>query len=92
MKSIQSNDSKSQKESTKDFGQGDLSHVEWRKKYNLPKLAYSVTDVASMLECSEAHIYRLVRANKIPHKRLGRLIVIPAVALMEWLNSPQNWS
>ena len=33
-----------------------------------------VPALAIMLDCSETTIYRLVRAGKIPHKRVGKLI------------------
>ncbi|MEM7738450.1 MAG: helix-turn-helix domain-containing protein [Deinococcota bacterium] len=39
--------------------------------------AYTVPDTARVLGVSVDTVYELVRANQIPHKRLGRRIIIP---------------
>lgn len=56
------------------------------------RLAYNVVEVASLLRVSVGKVRELVRAGVLPHKRLGRRIVIPAVLLAEWLNSAEDWS
>ncbi|MDW8482677.1 MAG: helix-turn-helix domain-containing protein [Meiothermus sp.] len=56
------------------------------------KLAYRVDEVAEMLSVSATTIYELVRAGTLPHKRLGRRIVIPARALEDWINTPEPWA
>jgi excisionase family DNA binding protein len=55
------------------------------------KLAYRVAEAAELLNVSVTTIYELVRAGTLPHKRLGRRIVIPAKVLEEWINTPDNW-
>lgn len=56
------------------------------------RLVYTVPDVAALLGLSQDKVYGLVRANKIPHKRLGRRIIIPYQPFHDWLNSPQRWA
>ncbi len=58
----------------------------------LPKVAYRVDEAARLLNVHPSTIYELVRAGTLPHKRLGRRIIIPAKALDEWLNTPEPWA
>ena len=53
--------------------------------------AYSVPEVAEMLGVSVDTVYELMRGNLIPHKRLGRRIIIPAGAFDDWLNDADEW-
>ena len=53
--------------------------------------AYSVPEVAEMLGVSVDTVYELVRGNLIPHKRLGRRIIIPAGTFDTWLNDADEW-
>lgn len=55
------------------------------------RLAYSVRDVAEVLGVSTDTVYELIRGNKIPHRRLGRRILIPVQAFTDWLNAEQPW-
>ncbi len=55
------------------------------------KLAYSVFEVAEILGISTDKTYELIRANALPHKRLGRRIIIPSQRFYEWLNSTESW-
>lgn len=55
------------------------------------RIIYKPGDIAELLECSTEHVYRLIRAGKMPHKRLGRRIVIPAQLFHEWLNKSDEW-
>lgn len=58
----------------------------------LERIAYSITETADMLGVSPYHVGCLVRAGRIPHKRVGAKIVIPAAALREWLENTDVWS
>ena len=55
-----------------------------------PRAAYRPADVAEMLGMSVDKVYELVRSGDIPHRRLGRKIVIPAKRFFEWLNAPET--
>ena len=57
----------------------------------IAKQAYSVQEVAALLGVSSDKVYELTRANVIPHKRLGRRIIIPAKPFDAWLNSSDTW-
>lgn len=59
---------------------------------NNPKIAYRVDEAAKLLDVHPSTVYELVRAGSIPHKRLGRRIIIPARALEEWINTPEPWA
>ncbi|GIW36254.1 MAG: hypothetical protein KatS3mg073_0399 [Meiothermus sp.] len=59
---------------------------------NPPKIAYRVEEAAQILGIHPSTVYELVRAGTLPHKRLGRRIIIPARALEEWLNTPEPWA
>jgi excisionase family DNA binding protein len=58
----------------------------------LERTAYSTLEVADMLGVCQEHVHRMVRAGLIPHKRLGRRIIIPAGLFHQWLNSPDDWT
>ncbi|GAV22662.1 helix-turn-helix domain-containing protein [Carboxydothermus pertinax] len=57
------------------------------------RLAYTVEEVAKMLDVSLSIVYRAVENGTLPYKRLaggygkGR-IIIPAEALEKWLKRP----
>lgn len=55
-------------------------------------LAYSVTTAAAALGISEYSIYEMVRANRLPHVRIGRRILIPSKLLDAWLTAPGSWA
>ena len=57
----------------------------------LERKAYTVPEVADMLNVSTDTVYELVRGNMLPHKRLGRRIIIPAVMFDDWLNRADDW-
>lgn len=52
---------------------------------------YNVEEVAKLLDISAGGVYRLIRANQIPHKRLGRRIIIPARQFDRWLDDMDDW-
>lgn len=58
----------------------------------LPKIAYRVEEAAELLCVRPGTIYEMVRAGTLPHRRIGRRIIIPARALEEWLNTPEPWA
>ena len=55
-------------------------------------LAYSVGEAASLMGVSNDKVRELVRANEIPHKRIGRRIIIPRAAFERWLNESDSWA
>lgn len=56
------------------------------------KIAYRIEEAAQILGIHPSTVYELVRAGTLPHKRLGRRIIIPARALEEWINTPEPWA
>jgi excisionase family DNA binding protein len=56
----------------------------------LESQVYSVENVASILNVSEEHVRRQIRAGLMPHKRVGRRVVIPCKLFDEWLNTPDE--
>lgn len=48
-------------------------------------LTATVKEVAVLLGVSDSTVYRMVRADAIPYKRVGRRILIPRVELAAWL-------
>lgn len=55
------------------------------------KLFYSVQEATELVGVSSDKIYELVRAAQIPHKRLGRRILIPVAAFHDWAAKPDPW-
>ena len=58
----------------------------------LERRAYSVQDVADMLGVSTDVVYRLAKAKKLPHKRLGERIVVPAPLFEKWLEQQESYT
>jgi excisionase family DNA binding protein len=52
----------------------------------LERKVYSVENVALILNVSEEHVRRQIRAGLMPHKRVGRRVVIPCKLFEDWLN------
>ncbi len=50
---------------------------------------YSVEDVAKILSVSKEHVHRQIRAGLLPHKRVGRRVVIPCKLFEDWLNKAE---
>jgi excisionase family DNA binding protein len=46
---------------------------------------YTVPEVADLLRCKPATIYNLVKADQIPHLRIGKLIRFDADAIEDWI-------
>jgi excisionase family DNA binding protein len=53
----------------------------------LERKVYSVDDVASILGVSKEHVHRQIRAGLMPHKRVGRRVVVPCKLFDDWLNT-----
>lgn len=51
----------------------------------MARLTLSVAEAADQLGISESHAYRLIRKGVLPSLRLGARIVVPKVALREYL-------
>lgn len=56
----------------------------------LERKVYSVEDVSIMLDVSKEHVHRQIRAGLIPHKRVGRRVVIPCALFDQWLSTSDN--
>jgi excisionase family DNA binding protein len=52
----------------------------------LERKVYTPQDVAMLLGVSKEHVHRQIRAGLIPHKRVGRRVVIPCELFDLWLN------
>jgi excisionase family DNA binding protein len=52
----------------------------------LERKVYSVKDVATILNVSTEHVHRQIRAGLMPHKRVGRRVVVPCKLFEAWLN------
>jgi len=55
-----------------------------------PKKLLTADDIAEMLGMSKDWIYEQVRANRIPHVRLGRYVRFRQEAIEEWLRSREQ--
>ena len=51
------------------------------------RAALTVDEVAEILEISRAAAYQACHRRAIPNRRLGRRILIPVPAFVEWLRS-----
>lgn len=49
------------------------------------KLVVSVQELAPLLNTSTGVIYRMVRQNKIPHRKIGRQTVFSIPGIKKWL-------
>lgn len=52
----------------------------------LERKVYTPQDVATLLGVSKEHVHRQIRAGLMPHKRVGRRVVIPCELFDLWLN------
>ena len=48
---------------------------------------FSVAETAQLLGICKTKVYAMVKDGDIPHLHIGRRIVIPAVALREWMQA-----
>jgi len=59
------------------------------------RLVVTVTEAAELLGISRGLAYELARAGQLPSLRLGRRLVVPHAALLEWLERgarPESWA
>jgi excisionase family DNA binding protein len=59
------------------------------------RLVVTVTEAAELLGISRGLAYELARAGQLPSLRLGRRLVVPRAALLEWLERaarPESWA
>lgn len=47
----------------------------------------TVPEVAQVMGLSEGLIYQAIREGGLPHRRIGRRIIVPRAALHRWLLS-----
>jgi excisionase family DNA binding protein len=55
----------------------------------LPRLTYSVREVAEALGVGTRHVERMCQGGELRHLRLGRRLLIPAAALDELLKAAE---
>lgn len=48
-------------------------------------LTYSVPEAATLLGISQWSMYEAIKKNELPHRKIGRRIVIPKIQLEAWL-------
>jgi excisionase family DNA binding protein len=56
----------------------------------LERKVYSPQDVAAILGVSKEHVHRQIRAGLMPHKRVGRRVIIPCKMFETWLNQGEE--
>ena len=59
------------------------------------RLVVTVTEAAELLGISRGLAYELARAGQLPSLRLGRRLIVPRAALLEWLQRaarPEDWA
>ena len=51
------------------------------------RLTLSIEEVASLLGLGRTAAYEAARRGEIPSRRLGRRVIVPVPALLEWLGA-----
>ena len=54
------------------------------------RITLTVEEVASLLGLGRTAAYETARRGQIPSRRLGRRVVVPVPALLEWLGAEGN--
>ena len=54
------------------------------------RVTLTVEEVASLLGLGRTAAYEAARRGQIPSRRLGRRVVVPVPALLEWLGAEGN--
>lgn len=52
-------------------------------------LTYSVPEAAALLGISSWAAYEAIKKNELPHRKVGRRIVVPKVQLDAWLSAKE---
>ena len=72
-------------------GSGLAQPIANRRLDNLEhRITLFVEEVASLLGLGRTATYEAARRGQLPSRRLGRRVVIPVPALLEWLGVPAN--
>jgi excisionase family DNA binding protein len=50
------------------------------------QLVYTIGQAAEVLQCSQRHLQRLIKARRIPFVKLGSRVLIPTERLRQFLN------
>lgn len=56
------------------------------------RVAYSIKDIMKLTGLARGTIDKEIRAGKLPHKRVGRKIIVTAEALKAWLEACDDWT
>ena len=54
------------------------------------RITLTVEETASLLGLGRTAAYEAARRGQIPSRRVGRRVVIPVPALLEWLGAARN--
>ncbi len=54
------------------------------------RIALTVEEVASLLGLGRTAAYEAARRGQIPSRRLGRRVIVPVPALLEWLGADRR--
>ena len=54
------------------------------------RITLTVEEVASLLGLGRTAAYEAARRGQIPSRRLGRRVIVPVAALLEWLAADSN--
>ena len=54
------------------------------------RITLSVEEVASLLGLGRTAAYEAARRGELPNRRLGRRVIVPVPALLEWLGFKAN--
>ena len=56
----------------------------------MDRLMLKPSEAAELLGIGRTKIYELIRANLIPHRRVGKSIRVPVTALKAWAERPEK--
>ncbi len=56
----------------------------------IQRLALNATEAARLIGISRRLLWTWTNCGKVPHKRIGKRIVYPRVALESWLNESEG--
>lgn len=54
-------------------------------RVDVERLAVSVSEAAESIGVSERFVWKLMQRGEMPHRRVGRRVLIPVDRLREWL-------
>jgi excisionase family DNA binding protein len=63
-----------------------------KSEVSAERLAYSIKDIMKLTGLARGTIDKEIRAGKLPHKRVGRKIIVTAEALKQWLEACDDWT